>query len=170
MWLLLVLLLLLCGLLLHLRGSPCRVVCLLRYYPNCLECGVLNSCQIPHIGEQGKLEFGFMCDPKHKVSVGCQRSGNHLPISGQHSVPPKRASPPQPPPLLWEHRAATRCKIYSKSGGFLILWLSLGRCFLSWGYVFGLLFYQLQTQACKFPVVQHKRNVAKILQPATEAK
>lgn len=105
-------------LVLHLRGSPSRVVCLLRYSPNSLECGVLNSGQIPHVGEQGKLEFGFMCNPKHKVSAGCQRSGNHLPISGRHSVPPKRASPLQPPPLLWEHRAATRCKIYSKSGGF----------------------------------------------------
>lgn len=66
-----------------------------------------------------------------------------------------------------EPRATTCCKIHFKSV-FLILQLSLWRRFLSWRYVFALLFRSLEVilitnlQACKFPIVQHKRNVAKI--------
>lgn len=67
-----------------------------------------DSYQIPNMSEQGDLEFSFACIPMYKVSVGCQRSGNHLLTAASPSAPDQCAwvlRAPTPPVGTQSHHA-----------------------------------------------------------------
>lgn len=159
-WLLLVLLLLLHGLV------SLTLLPLLWYSPNCFECSGLIPIKSQIWASREIWNSALHAFPCTKLVWAVRGVGTTswlLPVGQPLTNVPGCC---EPPPLLWEPGATMHCKIHSKSGGFntlvINLWvfLELRLCFC----------FPLLSAINTSPLVQHKRNMAKVLQPAKEAK